>query len=73
MLPDRGLYAQRRDEVLVVADAAPGRELIEIAANHNVPMTQPAEPVRRHRRSPRSRRNPHGIAAGPDGDLWTAL
>lgn len=56
MLPDRGLYAQRRDEVLVVVDAAPGRELIEIAANRNVPMTQPAElaaviaePVRRHR------------------------
>jgi hypothetical protein len=26
-----------------VADAVPRRELIEIAANHNVPMTQPAD------------------------------
>ncbi|SEG84447.1 Pimeloyl-ACP methyl ester carboxylesterase [Thermomonospora echinospora] len=55
LLPDRGFYAQRRDEVQAVVDAAPGRELIEIAANHNVPMTQPAdlatvigELVRRH-------------------------
>lgn len=43
VLPDRGFYAQRRDEVQVMVDAAPGRELIEIAANHNVPMTQPAD------------------------------
>jgi pimeloyl-ACP methyl ester carboxylesterase len=55
VLPDGGFYAQRRDEVQVVVDAAPGRELIGIAANHNVPMTRPAdlatvivELVRRH-------------------------
>lgn len=43
VLPDRGFYAQRRDEVQAVVDAAPGRELIEIAANHNVPMTRPVD------------------------------
>lgn len=43
VLPGRGFYAQRSDEVKTVAGAAPGRELIEIAASHNVPMTQPAE------------------------------
>jgi hypothetical protein len=58
VLPDRGFYAQRRDEIRAVAGGAPDRELIEIAANHNVPMTRPAdlamvivELVRRHSRS----------------------
>ncbi len=31
-----------RDEVRDVVDAAPDRRLVEIAGNHNVPMTQPA-------------------------------
>lgn len=55
VLPDRGFYARRRDEVQTVVDAAPSRELREITANHNVPMTRPAdlaavivELVRRH-------------------------
>jgi pimeloyl-ACP methyl ester carboxylesterase len=43
VLPDRGFYAQRRDEVQAVAGDGPDRELIEIAASHNVPMTQPAD------------------------------
>nr|SBO97149.1 FIG01133366: hypothetical protein [Nonomuraea gerenzanensis] len=43
VLPDHGFYAQRRDEVQAVVEAAPGRKLVEIAANHNVPMTQPAD------------------------------
>jgi pimeloyl-ACP methyl ester carboxylesterase len=57
VLPDRGFYAQRRDEVRAVVDADPGRELAEISASHNVPMTRPAELatiivelVRRHSR-----------------------
>ncbi|MGW5417622.1 hypothetical protein [Actinomadura geliboluensis] len=41
-MPDRGFYAQRRDEVRAVVDAAPDRRLVEIAGNHNVPMTQPS-------------------------------
>ncbi|WP_272267422.1 alpha/beta fold hydrolase [Rhodococcus sp. Rp3] len=43
VLPDRGFYAQRRDEVQTLVDAAANRELVEISANHNVPMTHPAE------------------------------
>ncbi|MEU6040524.1 hypothetical protein ABZ801_34485 [Actinomadura sp. NPDC047616] len=43
VLPDRGFYAQRRDELQAVVDSAPDRELLDVAANHNVPMTQPAE------------------------------
>ncbi|WP_106401477.1 alpha/beta fold hydrolase [Actinocorallia populi] len=43
VLPDRGFYAQRRAEVQALADASPDRELVEVAANHNVPMTRPAE------------------------------
>ena len=43
VLPDGGFYANRRDEVQAVVDAAPDRQLVEFAANHNVPMTRPAE------------------------------
>ncbi|MGU3584001.1 alpha/beta fold hydrolase [Rhodococcus sp. C26F] len=43
VLPDKGFYAQRRDEGQTLVDAAANRELVEISANHNVPMTQPAE------------------------------
>ncbi|MBF4479036.1 Pimeloyl-ACP methyl ester carboxylesterase [Rhodococcus rhodochrous J3] len=43
VLPDTGFYAQRRDEVQTLVDVAANRELVEISANHNVPMTQPAE------------------------------
>jgi pimeloyl-ACP methyl ester carboxylesterase len=42
VLADTGFYADRRAELLAVTDA-PGRTLIDIAANHNVPMTRPAE------------------------------
>lgn len=42
VLLDLGFYAQHRDEVRAVVDAAPDRRLVEIAGNHNVPMTQPA-------------------------------
>lgn len=45
VLPDRGFYAHRRGEVQAVVDAAPDRELVDIAAGHNVPMTHPAEPA----------------------------
>ncbi|SCK56062.1 Pimeloyl-ACP methyl ester carboxylesterase [Streptomyces sp. WMMB 714] len=43
VLADGGSYAARRDEVRAVVDAAPGRRLVELASNHNVPMTKPAE------------------------------
>lgn len=43
VLPDRGFYAERRAEVLAVVRAAPDRQLVDLAANHNVPMTRPAE------------------------------
>jgi hypothetical protein len=46
VLPDRGFYAQRREEVQAVIDAAPGRLLVEVEANHNVPETQPADLAR---------------------------
>ncbi|WP_129840541.1 alpha/beta hydrolase [Streptomyces sp. RFCAC02] len=43
VLPSGGFHAARRDEVRAVVDAAPGRRLIDIDANHNVPMTRPAD------------------------------
>ncbi|MCD2100305.1 alpha/beta hydrolase [Rhodococcus rhodochrous] len=43
VLPARGSYAQRRDEVQTLVDAVANRHLVEISANHNVPMTRPAE------------------------------
>lgn len=43
VLPGRGIYTQRRDEVQTLVDTAANRELVEISANHNVPMTQPSE------------------------------
>ncbi|MFC4496625.1 alpha/beta fold hydrolase [Streptomyces ovatisporus] len=43
VLAGEGSYAARRDEVQAIADAAPGRRLIDIPSNHNVPMTRPAE------------------------------
>ncbi|MEV5824656.1 alpha/beta hydrolase [Spirillospora sp. NPDC052242] len=55
VLPGKGFYAERRDEVRAVVDAAPDRELVEIEAGHNVPMTRPdvlaeviVDLVRRH-------------------------
>lgn len=38
-----GFYASRRDDVRGVVDAVPGRRLIDIDSNHNIPMTRPAE------------------------------
>jgi len=43
VLADDGFYASRRDEARAVADAAPGRRLVDIDSNHNVPMTRPAD------------------------------
>ncbi|GAA2727869.1 alpha/beta hydrolase [Actinocorallia aurantiaca] len=43
VLADDGFYASRRDEARAVADAAPGRRLVDIGSNHNVPMTRPAD------------------------------
>lgn len=43
VLADAGLYASRRDEVRAIVDAAPGRRLIDITSNHNVPMTRPTD------------------------------
>ncbi|MCZ9338279.1 alpha/beta hydrolase, partial [Streptomyces sp. TRM76130] len=43
VLAEDGFYASRRDEVRAVVDAAPGRRLIDISSNHNVPMTRPAD------------------------------
>jgi pimeloyl-ACP methyl ester carboxylesterase len=43
VLPDGGLYAERRDELRVIVGGAPNRELVGIAGNHNVPMTRPDE------------------------------
>jgi pimeloyl-ACP methyl ester carboxylesterase len=43
VLADDGFYSARRDEARAVTDAAPGRRLVRIRSNHNVPMTRPAE------------------------------
>jgi pimeloyl-ACP methyl ester carboxylesterase len=43
VLADRGLYAGRRAEAQAVADARPGRRLVVVDSNHNVPMTRPDE------------------------------
>ena|GEM_PF-1692650 len=43
VLAEDGFYASRRDEVRAIVDAAPGRRLIDISSNHNVPMTRPAD------------------------------
>ncbi len=43
VLAEHGLYASRRDEVRGVVDAAPGRRLIDIGSNHNIPMTRPGD------------------------------
>lgn len=43
VLAEDGFYASRRDEVRAVVDAVPGRRLIDISSNHNVPMTRPAD------------------------------
>lgn len=43
VLADDGLYASRRDEVRAIVHAVPGRRLVEISSNHNVPMTRPAD------------------------------
>ncbi|WP_103501010.1 MULTISPECIES: alpha/beta fold hydrolase [unclassified Streptomyces] len=43
VLAEDGFYSSRRDEVRAVVDAVPGRRLIDIGSNHNVPMTRPAE------------------------------
>jgi hypothetical protein len=43
MLAGDGFDASRRDEERTIVDAAPGRRLIDISSNHNVPMTRPAD------------------------------
>jgi pimeloyl-ACP methyl ester carboxylesterase len=43
VLADGGFYAQRRAEVQAIVDTVPDRRLIDIASNHNVTMTRPAE------------------------------
>lgn len=43
VLATDGFYASRRAEVRAVVAAAPGRELVDMAGNHNLPMTRPAE------------------------------
>lgn len=43
VLAEDGFYASRRDEARAVVDAAPGRRLVDISSNHNVPMTRPAD------------------------------
>ncbi|MFI9172399.1 alpha/beta fold hydrolase [Streptomyces lincolnensis] len=43
VLAEEGFYASRRDEVRAVVEAVPGRRLIGIRSNHNVPMTRPAD------------------------------
>ncbi|WP_030543294.1 alpha/beta fold hydrolase [Streptomyces albus] len=43
VLAEDGFYASRRDEVRAVVDAVPGRRLVDISSNHNVPMTRPAD------------------------------
>ncbi|MCP3012243.1 alpha/beta hydrolase [Nocardiopsis dassonvillei] len=46
VLPDRGFYAARRDEVRAVVAARPERALVEMRAHHNVPMARPEELAR---------------------------
>lgn len=43
VLADRGFYASRRDQVHAIANAGSDRNTIEIASNHNAPMSRPAE------------------------------
>jgi pimeloyl-ACP methyl ester carboxylesterase len=43
VLASDGFYAQRRTEVQAVVDAGPDRALVDIASNHNVPMTRPGD------------------------------
>ena len=43
MLASDGFYAQRRTELQAVVDARPDRALVDIASNHNVPMTHPGD------------------------------
>ena len=43
VLADGGFYAQRRAEVQAIVDTVPDRRLVDIASNHNVTMTRPAE------------------------------
>jgi pimeloyl-ACP methyl ester carboxylesterase len=43
VLASDGFYAQRRTEVQAVVDARPDRALVDIASNHNVPMTHPGD------------------------------
>lgn len=43
VLADGGFYGQRRAEVQATVDTVPDRRLIDIASNHNVTMTRPAE------------------------------
>jgi hypothetical protein len=43
VLADDGLYTSRRDEVRAIVHAVPGRRLVEISSNYNVPMTRPAD------------------------------
>ncbi|MET7640273.1 alpha/beta hydrolase [Streptomyces sp. NPDC005438] len=43
VLAGEGFYAARRDEVRALVDAVPGRRLVDLDGNHNLPMTRPAE------------------------------
>lgn len=43
VLADDGFYTSRRDEVRAIVHAVPGRRLVEISSNHNVPMIRPAD------------------------------
>ncbi|HEX5568883.1 MAG TPA: alpha/beta hydrolase [Streptomyces sp.] len=43
VLADGGFHAERRAEVRAVVGSAPGRTLVDLSSNHNIPMTRPAE------------------------------
>ncbi|MGW3400125.1 alpha/beta fold hydrolase [Streptomyces zhihengii] len=43
VLAEDGFFASRRDDVCAVVDAVPGRRLIDVDSNHNIPMTRPAD------------------------------
>ncbi|MGW8990802.1 alpha/beta fold hydrolase [Streptomyces zhihengii] len=43
VLAEDGFFASRRDDVRAVVDAVPGRRLIDVDSNHNIPMTRPAD------------------------------